>query len=328
MKLTITSGTRTVENAWGLVGNVVWSGDKRRAARTLSFDLATSQADPNLPAVECPVGAIVSLWGDDGAPLFQGEVVSRELDDSAAVVPVTAHDRGMFLANNDGTAKIRDERPEDAVRRLCRTYGIPVGSLAATGVPVRRKFSAVPLWSIVSTLYTLAAQRTGKQYMARFEWDKLVVSERSESAENLVIRPRSNLLTSSTTESIEDMRNSVGIYDKDGNRLATVQDEEAVRLYGLMETHITQRDGEDARAEACQLMEENGLSRSITVSCIGDPRLTTGRTVVVRQPVTNLSGVLWIESDRHTWQGGNYTTSLTLELRNLMYQTESGGELE
>ena len=124
--------------------------------------LATSQADPNLPAVECPVGAIVSLWGDDGAPLFQGEVVSRELDDSAAVVPVTAHDRGMFLANNDGTAKIRDERPEDAVQRLCRTYGIPVGSLAATGVPVRRKFSAVPLWSIVSTLYTLAAQRTGK----------------------------------------------------------------------------------------------------------------------------------------------------------------------
>ena len=67
MKLTITSGTRTVENAWGLVGNVVWSGDKRRAARTLSFDLATSQADPNLPAVECPVGAIVSLWGDDVA---------------------------------------------------------------------------------------------------------------------------------------------------------------------------------------------------------------------------------------------------------------------
>ena len=69
MKLTITSGGRTVENAWGLVGNVVWSGDKQRAARTLTFRLATSEADPGLPAVECPVGAVVSFWDDGGAPL-------------------------------------------------------------------------------------------------------------------------------------------------------------------------------------------------------------------------------------------------------------------
>lgn len=30
--MAITSGSATVENAWNLVGNVVWSGDKQRAA--------------------------------------------------------------------------------------------------------------------------------------------------------------------------------------------------------------------------------------------------------------------------------------------------------
>lgn len=243
------------------------------------------------------------------------------------MMPVTAHDNGRLLANNDGTEKIRDETAEGAVSRICRAYGIPVGALAATGVPLRRKFTATPLWNIVITLYTLAAQRTGKQYMARFTWDKLEVTERSESAQNLVIRPRSNLLTSSTTESIEDMRNSVGIYDKDGNRLTTVQDSQARDLYGLMESHITVQEGADAQAEARQLLEERGLSRKISVTCLGDPRLTTGKTVVVRQPVTGLSGVFWIESDRHSWSGGDYTTRLSLELRNLMYQTESGSEL-
>lgn len=327
MRMAITSGSATVENAWNLVGNVVWSGDKQRAARTLTFDLAASQNDPNLPAVECPVGAVVSLWGDDGSPLFQGMVVTRELADTDAMMPVTAHDNGRLLANNDGTEKIRDETAEAAVSRICRSYGIPVGALAATGVPLRRKFTATPLWNIVITLYTLAAQRTGKQYMARFSWDKLEVTERSESAQNLVIRPRSNLLTSSTTESIEDMRNSVGIYDKDGNRLTTVQDSQARDLYGLMESHITVQEGADAQAEARQLLEERGLSRKISVTCLGDPRLTTGKTVVVRQPVTGLSGVFWIESDRHSWSGGDYTTRLSLELRNLMYQTESGSEL-
>ena len=72
MILKLTHGKTTVENAWGLVGSVTWSGDKQRAARTLTFELAASQEDPNLPAVECPAGTIASLWGDDGAPLFQG----------------------------------------------------------------------------------------------------------------------------------------------------------------------------------------------------------------------------------------------------------------
>ncbi|MGO5023899.1 XkdQ/YqbQ family protein [Lawsonibacter sp. LCP25S3_G6] len=213
MILTITSGSTTVENAWGLVGNVVWSGDKQRAARTLTFDLATSQTDPNLPAVECPAGATVSFWDDNKAPIFQGQVVNRELADTEAMIPVVAHDRGRFLAGNDGTVKIRDETPEAAIARICRDYEIPVGQLATTGVVVRRKFVRTSLWNIFTSLYTLASRQTGQQYMARFEWDRLVVSVRSESSENLVIQPQSNLLTSRTVESIEDMRNSVGIYD-------------------------------------------------------------------------------------------------------------------
>ena len=289
MKLTITSGGRTVENAWGLVGNVVWSGDKQRAARTLTFRLATSEADPGLPAVECPVGAVVSFWDDGGAPLFQGQVVSRTLSDREPTLSVTAHDRGMALSGNDGTIKVRDETAEAAVGRLCAQYGISAG--------------------------------------ARFEWDRLTVRVRSVQAENLVIRPKSNLLSSTTTESIENMVNSVGIYDKAGNRLTTVQDAGAVALYWLLETHITQQEGQDAQGQARQILDQRGVSQEVSVECMGDTSLTTGRTVVVQQPATGLSGVCWIESDRHIWQGGNYTTVLTLNLKNVGYQTETGSEL-
>ena len=325
--LKLTSGSKTVENAWGLAGGVVWSGDKQRAARTLSFDLAVSQADPNLPAVDCPVGAMVSLWDDDGSPLFQGVAVSRTLSDNRPSMTVTSMDRGLYLSGNQGTLQVRGETPEAAVRRLCQSYGIPVGELAATGVAVRRKFSGIDLWRIITTLYTLASQQTGRQYLARFEWDQLTVRERSEQGENLVIRPRSNLLASSTTQSIESMVNSVGIYDKDGNRLSTVQDAQAVALYGLLETHITQGEDQDARGEAEQILADRGLSQTVSVECMGDTSLTTGRTVVVQQPATGLSGVCWIESDRHIWQGGNYTTVLTLNLKNVGYQTETGSEL-
>lgn len=96
MILKFTSGGRTVENAWGLVNNVVWSGDKQRAARTLSFDLAVSPGDPGLPAVECPVGAMAGFWDDSGAQLFQGPVVTRILSDAKPTVAVTAMDRGFW----------------------------------------------------------------------------------------------------------------------------------------------------------------------------------------------------------------------------------------
>lgn len=327
MILKFTSGGRTVENAWGLVSNVEWSGDKQRAARTLSFDLAVSPGDPGLPAVECPVGAMAGFWDDSGAQLFQGPVVTRTLSDARPTMAVTAMDRGLYLAGNQGTLQVRGEAPESAVRRLCQSYGIPVGELAATGVVVSRKFSGTDLWRIVTTLYTLASRQTGKQYLARFEWDKLTVRERSETGESLVIRPKSNLLTSTTTESIEDMVNSVGIYNSDGVRLTTVRDQSAVDLYGLLEQHITQREGEDAQADAKQLLEDNGLAQKVTVTCLGDIRLTTGRTVIVRQPVTGLSGVLWIDADKHIWDENGYTVQLTLNLRNVMYTTESGGEV-
>ena len=328
MILKFTSGGRTVENAWSLVTNVEWSGDRQRAARTLGFDLAVSPGDPNLPAVECPVGAMAGFWDDSGAQLFQGPVVTRTLSDARPTMAVTAMDRGLYLAGNQGTLQVRGETPEAAVRRLCQGYGIPVGALAATGVAGNRKFSGVDLWRIVTTLYTLASRQTGKQYLARFEWDKLTVRERSETGESLVIRPRSNLLTASTTESIEDMVNSVGIYGTDGGRLTTVRDQSAVDLYGLLERHITQRDGEDAQVEARRLLEDNALAKKVSVSCLGDVRLTTGRTVIVRQPVAGLAGVFWIDADRHIWDRNGYTVQLTLNLRNVMYTTESGGEVK
>ena len=145
MKLTVASKGKTVENAWDLASQVTWSGDKRRAARSLSYRLAVSQLDPNLPAVECPVGAVTGLWDDDGSPLFLGDVVTRTLSDSSPTAQITAQDRGRLLAGNDGTLKVRRETPETAVRRLCQTYGIPVGTLAATGAAAMSLDHAVDL---------------------------------------------------------------------------------------------------------------------------------------------------------------------------------------
>lgn len=237
-------------------------------------------------------------------------------------------DAGMYMANNQGFYRFRGATPEGAAAQICQDYGIPAGQFVQTGVRIDRRFSGTALWGILVTMYTLAGQKNGKRYQARFSGaGRLEVVERVEKGTNLVIQPGSNLISATTTESIEHMSNSVAIYDKNGKLLQIVEDKNAVKLYGLMRSVLSQGNkGEDMRVKAQSILEDRGLERTVNVECLGDPSLITGSTVVVKQPYTGLSGVFWIDADKHQWASGQYRTTLTLNCRNVAYEQEGGSK--
>ena len=88
------------------------------------------------------------------------------------------------------------------------------------------------------------------------------------------------------------------------------------------------REGEDAAPEAREILEDNGVAQSVTVTCSGDTRIITGETVAVEDPETGLTGIFWVDADTHTWQGGDYTLRLTLNCRNVMETGNSGSEVD
>lgn len=323
MRLRITRDGTQAE-VWNLTNRVVWSGSKSKASRSVAFGLFAREGQP---VVDCPLGAQIDLLDNNNQLLFLGTVVSRSASESGGTVEITAYDRGLYLSNNDGTYQFRSTAPETAVGQLCRDQGIPVGRLAATGVLIDRKFTGVPLWKIVTTLYTKAAEQNGKRYMARFEGGSLSVLERTESSASLVIRGRSNLRGARTVESIAEMRNSVAIYDSRGTLLQVISDEASRQMYGQMQQHLVQRDGEDAQKEAQAILQDNGVSQSVSVDCSGDVRAITGETVMVEDNAAGLAGLFWIDGDTHTWQNGDYVVRLTLNCRNVMYTSNSGSEV-
>jgi len=310
----------TVTTITDLVSGVSWSGDKDQAARKLSFNLIVTAPGTNITVRN---GDHVELL-DDGMCRFSGMIVQLRQAAGSDTVSVTAYDRGIYLANNDGTYKFRDVDPADAVVQMCKDYAIPYSKIDRAGVRVSRIFSGVSLWQIIATMYAKAGEQTGKRYMARFIGRDLQVTERTTLPTSLVIRPGSNLLTASTTRSIVNMRNSVAVYDADGNQLRVVDDKDAVALYGLMQRHIVQRDGEDASAEAQSILADNGESQTIRVSAMGDIGVITGDTVVVRQPDTGLQGIFWVDSDVHRWNKGQHTMQLELNLKNMAYTAQAG----
>ncbi len=319
--LTDSSGTREISS---LITRASWAGDEASVARKLSISMLHDEEEP-WPVPALGNGVVLS---HEGERLFAGYVVERTLDSESSTLEVTCYDRGIYLTNNDGTYKFRQTTAEGMVRTVCEERGIPIVELAATGVPLNRKFSGVALDRIARTAYSLAAEQTGERYSIRMTPEGLSITVRAQSESSLNLRPRSNLMYATTTESIVDMVNSVGIYDQQGRRLSTVADSDAIALYGTMERHLQQTEDGDAYGEAQALLEDNGLARNVQVEVLGDIRLVTGETVVVEEESTGLRGIFWIDADTHTWQRDQYTCKLTLNCRNVMTKASSGSDLD
>lgn len=85
-----------------------------------------------------------------------------------------------------------------------------------------------------------------------------------------------------------------------------------------MQKAIRASEKEDPEAAAKDILEQNGISTTITAQCLGNVKLITGNAVAVHEPVTGVDGLFWITADSHTVRRGIYQTKVTLDFRNLM----------
>ncbi len=322
--LTHNQSTRRITD---ILLNWSWSGDKSTLVRQLIAEIAFDEST-GLPVPQ--MGDAVMMTDDSGDPIFDGVVLRRSAGSEETSMSFTCFDRGIYCRRNDGTYKFRDATPESITRQVCADYEIPVVSLPRSGVKVSRKFAGVALDKIIETVWTLASQQTGEKYAITYTPRGLMVSVRDVSERSLVLKAESNLMDAQTSEDASNMVNSVAIYDSDGSFLRRTGDSTAQQLYGVMEKHLTANASSDVDTdkEAQELLDNGVMQQTVTVNVLGDLSLITGKTVVVRENRTGLQGIFWIDADVHTWKRGNYYCRLTLNCRNVVSGSISGGELK
>lgn len=323
LKPYITSPEGVTTDMTQLVPTITWSGDYKQCSRTLELGMLSSPTDKNMPVIPCPLGSGIALM-DDAVELFNGYLFTRQKSTGDSVIDLTCYDRGIYVKRNEAVYKFTNMTPEAIAARICADFGIEVGELAATGVKISRNFIGVSLHKMIQTAYTLAAETTKEAYQIRFKGKKLSVIKKAVTTETLIIEGGSNLMSASTTESIDDMVNQVAIYDKNDKLISTQSDASLIELYGLMQSYLKQSDDEDATTKAKKLLEDNGVSQKITVENLGDVRCITGNSVVVREPYTGMYGLFWIDGDTHTWKNGQYYNKLTLNFKRIMDEQEAG----
>lgn len=322
MQIFLTTNNKTAEIT-KLLDTITWQGDVNSVSRTLQFSLLSNSEETAIPAVNCELGNLVQMY-EEKNQLFYGYAFNRQKSSGSSKIPIIWYDQGIYLKKNEAVYRFSGETAEGITAKVAADFGIEIGSLAVTGVTINRIFVGISLYNIIQTAYTLASYENGKAYQIRFEGLKLSVIEKGISADTLIIEPKANLIDTSTTESIDEMINRIVIYDSDNNLLQVKEDLDAIALYGVMQSYLRQDDGDDISSKADKILLDQSVQQKITVNNLGDIRCITGNSVILREPVTKLYGLFYIDSDIHSWKKGIYTNRLTLNFKAIMDEKEVG----
>ena len=304
-----------------LAESITLSGDYTQCARTLDFNVVSSAASTKIPDIDFKLGQTVECFLN-GENIFIGRIFTLSRSTTDKTKSIICKDKGIYLKKNSSSYSFSNTFPEIIAKKICADFGIEIGDVAETNVPITRIFMGSCLYDILMTGYTLASKKNGKKYGLRFINDKLYIYEKKLSSSTLVLDGKSNLMSASYSETLDKMVNRIAVYNSDDNFVKYVSDDSLVSVYGVMQEVIKQGKDEDKTEEAKEKLF--GIEKKVTVENLGDIRCITGNGIIVREPYTDLYGSFFIESDTHTFKNNSYFNKLTLNFENIMDKKEVG----
>ena len=303
-----------------LLINATWSGDIKSCARKLEFSLISSPMDKNIPKVDIPLMSMISFYENDNE-LFRGFVYEREKSSDNSI-SFLCYDYCAKLNDIKVSYNIKGETASSIYNKVLSEYGLSKGDIVGASTPISKVFLGVTIYDMVMTAYTEEANKTGKKYMVYSKGDKFCASEKGNVKLKLSFEEGKNILSSNFKESVSNMVNKVLIVDDNGDKISEVSNDEWLKTYGLFQDIYKKQEDKDANAEAKAML--NGVEQSCSLSGFGDTTCITGYGVEVKDNYTGLVGLFYIDSDTHTWEGGNYTIDLELNFKNIMNEVSAG----
>lgn len=303
------------------VSSITWSGDYKSCGRRLEFSIISNPKDRNLNKIDIPLSSMV-LFTENGKELFRGFVWEREKTNNRNTINYIAYDYGERLNKIKVSYNIKNETPTSIVNKICSEYGLKKGSIASSSVKIKKIFIGTSIYNTIMTAYTEEYKKTGKKYMLHYEGDKLCVCEKGTVKLTVGFEDGKNIISSSYKESISSMVNKVLIVDEDGNKVSEVKDDDMLKIHGLFQEVYRKEEGKDANIEAKALLK--GVEQTCSLSGFGDNSCVTGCGVQIKDSYTGLTGLFYIDSDTHTWQGNDYKIDLELNFKNIMNEVSSG----
>lgn len=303
-----------------------WSGAALSAGRQLAIDYVNAPSDSTLYLPKIQPGDILTLTNDANEEIFYGQVFAAERSSQIGTITYTAYDIMRHLVESKGQYKFKNKTPEAIATQVCADMQIPVRFLYPTGVNVSSLIcDQMTIYDIIMAAYTKAHKVTGEKYFAMIYKRGFAVYSAVWAVKGFTLSDETNIYESSSTESMERVRNRVKIYDDNGVQIGEVSDPDSAKAYGIFQEIYKKEDGVDPTIAAKNLLKVKP-DQTLKVSALGDINCLSNYNIAVKDKATGLSGKYWIKSDTHVWENGSHTMELELSFEKLMDTKEASEE--
>ncbi|NGQ95506.1 hypothetical protein G3578_10110 [Brevibacillus sp. SYP-B805] len=299
------------------ITSITWSGETRQPFRKLEVSLKNTR-DGRTQLTRIEHGKELRLVNDD-RELFRGPVFSFNIN-ARGDMDVVAYDENIYLVKNQDTRKFANMTASAIIKRLCSDFGIPTGTIVDTGYVIPKLIlHEKTLWDMMVTALTVTRKQTGRRYFISSKEGRIQLSPRKEQIVRVVLENGRNILDASYSQSIEEMRTQVKVIGGDEEKnpvIAVVKNDTLIQRYGIMQ-HLERAESDATSSQvqqlAQQLLKDLGtIDDEATIEAIGDDSVTAGTAIYAREQMTGIIGGYYITADRHTFQNGVHTMSLTL----------------
>ena len=328
MKINLIKDTGVIYNITNAVSRIVWKGSASEAARSVDFDYINAPYDNtvNLPGIS--TGDYISLEDSKEGEIFFGQIFGIEKSSQTGTITFTAYDMMKHLLESTGQYNFKNLTAEAIVAQVCADIQVPIRHLHPTGVNIASMIcDKMKMYDIVMAAYTKAHHITGDKYFAMIYKRGLGVYKTEWAVKGFTLSENSNIFASSISESMDEIKNKILIFDDKGKQIGEVKDDESLKKFGVFQEIYSKEEGVDPTTGANNLLKIKP-SQSIKMSAIGDINCLSCYFVEVKDTATGLSGKYWISSDTHTFENGTYKMELELRFDSLMDTKSAKDEAE
>lgn len=328
MKINLIKDTGIIYNITNAVSRIVWKGSASEAARSVDFDYINAPYDNtvNLPGIA--TGDYISLEDVKEGEIFFGQIFGIEKSSQTGTISFTAYDMMKHLLESTGQYNFKNLTAEAIVAQVCADIQVPIRHLHPTGVNISSMIcDKMKMYDIVMAAYTRAHRITGDKYFAMIYKRGLGVYKTEWAVKGFTLSENSNIFASSISETMDEIKNKILIFDDKGKQIGEVKDDESLKKFGAFQEIYSKEDGVDPTTGANNLLKITP-SQSIKISAIGDINCLSCYFVEVKDTTTGLSGKYWISSDTHTFENGTYKMELELKFDSLMDTKSAKDEAE
>lgn len=298
-------------------GNITKSDNIDSLGVQLSFDYLNNKViDKNTVWIDLALGNTILMYDDDEL-LFQG-TIQKASRNGLSSYQYDVFDNAWYLNKQEARIQFSGVDVKTAIETLCKQENIPCEVACDIPTKVTKIYNGDTISKIIDDLLKQATAETGKRYRREYNNSKLYIN----AFNNLKMIWDSEPLVSDFSQEFncDGMANKVVILsgnEKNTTVVATKQDDESIKKYGLYVKYIKIDDKKKAQADNIATKKLKSMSspkKSIKCTLMGDNYVRAGRILKFNQPNIGMVGEYLITSCEHSYDGMKHTMECELKL--------------